>query len=130
MLLPINPLISNGFPLPEKRLAWNQPVGRHTVQRHPSDEETSMNTLTEAQGDNPNTERRRYPHLRAIYPDARLHIDHVFHNRHDWAGSPIDYVAHRIIHETYPQLDSSEVRLLVGAIERVHAALAVNDKAH
>lgn len=94
-----------------------------------------MNTVTEAQGDNPNTERarperRRYPHLRAIYPDARLRIDHVFHNRHDWAGSPIDYVAHRIIHETYPQLDSSEVRLLVGAIERVHAALAAAETSH
>jgi len=99
-----------------------------------------MNTDTEAQGDIPHTdrphtehahpERRRYPHLRAIYPDARSHIDHVFHNRHDWAGSPIDYVAHRIIHEHYPQLASNDVRILVGAIERVHEALAAAGKAH
>jgi len=94
-----------------------------------------MSTETEAQGDIPHAERahperRRYPYLRAIYPDARVHIDHVFHNRHDWAGSPIDYVAHRIIHEHYPQLVSNEVRILVGAIERVHEALAVDEKSN
>jgi len=87
-----------------------------------------MDTQTEAQIGVARPERRIYPQLRAIYPDARLHIDHVFHNRHDWAGSPIDYVAHRIIHETYPQLVSSEVRILVGAIERVHEELAAAEK--
>lgn len=80
-----------------------------------------MDTQTEAQA---RPERRRYPHLRAIYPDARLHIDHLFHNRHDWAGSPLDYLAHRVIHENYPHLASGEVRILVSAIEQVHQALA------
>lgn len=89
-----------------------------------------MNIQTEAGSDPAHPERRRYPHLRAIYHEARHRIDHVFHDRHDWAGSPIDYVAHRIIHESYPQLDSSEVRLLVGAIERVHQELAATEKAH
>jgi len=94
-----------------------------------------MNTESNAHGDKQHTERahperRLYPHLRAIYPDARLHIDHVFHNRQDWAGSPIDYLAHRIIHEHYPQLASNDVRILVGAIERVHEALAAAGKAH
>jgi hypothetical protein len=85
-----------------------------------------METQPKAQG-NAQTERRLYPHLRNLYPDARLHIDHIFHNRHDWAGSPIDYLAQRIIHETYPQLGSNEVRILVGAIERVHQALAADE---
>ena len=89
-----------------------------------------MNTQTEAGSDPAHPERRRFPHLRAIYPEARHRVDHVFHNRHDWAGSPIDYVAQRIIHESYPHLDSSEVRLLVGAIERVHQELAATEKAH
>lgn len=72
----------------------------------------------------PAKERRRYPHLRAIYPEARIHIDHLFHNRHDWAGSPIDYLAHRVIHEHYPHLHGEDVRILVSAIERIHQALA------
>ncbi len=72
-------------------------------------------------------ERRHYLHLRTIYPDARVHIDHIFHNRHDWAGSPIDYVAQRVIHEAYPQLGSNEVRILVSAIERVHQAIAASE---
>lgn len=70
------------------------------------------------------SERRRYPHLRAIYSEAREHIDHFFHNRHDWAGSSIDHLAHRVIHEAYPHLHGEEVRILVAAIERLHEALA------
>jgi len=83
-----------------------------------------MDTQTEPQQYGARSERRRYHHLRAIYPDACKHIDHIFHNRHDWAGSSIDYLAHRLIHETYPHLGSGDVRILVGAIERVHQAQA------
>lgn len=80
-----------------------------------------MDQHAEAQ---PVSERRHRQHLRAIYPEARTHIDHLFHNRHDWAGSPIDFLAHRIIHETYPHLRSEDIRVLVTAIERIHLALA------
>ncbi len=69
-------------------------------------------------------ERRHHPHLRAIYPDARIKIDHLFHDRHDWAGSPIDYLAQRAIHESWPHLQGDDVRILVDAIERVHLKLA------
>lgn len=69
-------------------------------------------------------ERRHHPHLRAIYPDARIKIDHLFHDRHDWAGSPIDYLAQRAIHESWPHLQGQDVRILVDAIERVHLKLA------
>jgi hypothetical protein len=70
------------------------------------------------------SERRHHAHLRAIYPEARTHIDHLFRNRHDWAGSPIDILAHRVIHENYPGLRSEDIRVLVAAIERAHQALA------
>lgn len=80
-----------------------------------------MDMNTEPQTD---VERRQHPHLRAIYPEARIHIDHLFHNRHDWAGSPIDYLAQRVIHENYPHLHGEDVRILVGAIERTHQMLA------
>lgn len=78
-----------------------------------------MNPPTRPDGD-----RRQHPHLRALYPEARIHIDHLFHSRHDWAGSPIDYLAQRAIHEAWPHLRGEEVRILVGAIERVHQKLA------
>lgn len=86
-----------------------------------------MDTNAEPQ---PANERRRHPHLRAIYPEARTHIDHLFHNRHDWAGSPIDFLAHRVIHETYPHLRSEDIRILVNAIERMHLALANQEARH
>lgn len=63
-------------------------------------------------------ERRRNIKLRGIFPDARIRIDHFFHSRTDWAGSPTDFLALRIIHESYPDLSSAEVRVLMSAIER------------
>lgn len=63
-------------------------------------------------------ERRRHPHLRAIYEEVRERIDHFFHSGTEWANSPMDYLAHRVVHEAYPQLTSQDVRLLVTAIER------------
>lgn len=80
-----------------------------------------MQTSDEPQ---PTHERRSHLHLRDIYPAARIQIDHLFHNRHDWAGSPIDMLAQRLIHETYPHLHSEDIRILVDAIERIHLALA------
>lgn len=62
-------------------------------------------------------ERRGNMKLRAIYPDARIRIQHFFHAHTDWAGSPKDYLALRVIHEAYPILSSAEVRTLVNAIE-------------
>jgi hypothetical protein len=63
-------------------------------------------------------DRRTQPHLRAIYNDARIRIDHFFHDSHKWAGSPIDYLALRVIHEAYPELSTHDVQTLVAAIER------------
>ena len=62
-------------------------------------------------------DRRTHPHLRAIYGDARVRIDHFFHNASDWAGTPIDYLALRVVHEAYPHLTAHDVRTLVAAIE-------------
>lgn len=62
-------------------------------------------------------ERRRNHKLRGIFSDARIRIDHFFHARTDWAGSPTDYLALRVIHEAYPELSSEEVRTLMRVIE-------------
>jgi hypothetical protein len=63
-------------------------------------------------------DRRSHPHLRAIFNDARIRIDHFFHDSHNWAGTPIDYLALRVVHEAYPELSTQDVRTLVAAIER------------
>ena len=63
-------------------------------------------------------DRRTRHDLRAIYNDARIRIDHFFHDSHQWAGTAIDYLALRIIHEAYPHLSTQDVRILVAAIER------------
>jgi len=63
-------------------------------------------------------DRRRNPRLRSIFPDARIRIDRLFHSRHDWAGSPEDFLALRLLHESYPYLESGEVRTLMLAIAR------------
>ncbi len=67
-------------------------------------------------------DRRRHHKLRDIYDDARSKVERFFHMRHEWAGSSIDYLALRLVHETYPDLDSHEVRTLVAAIERAFQA--------
>ena len=63
-------------------------------------------------------ERRTHPQLRHIFNDARIRIDHFFHDSNNWAGTPIDYLALRVVHEAYPDLSTQEVRTLVAAIER------------
>jgi hypothetical protein len=64
------------------------------------------------------TERRKHPQLRAIFDEARSRLDQVFGQDADWAGSDRDYLALRVIHDAYPQLNADEVRILTHAIER------------
>lgn len=76
-----------------------------------------MQHYIDAEG-NPQPDRRTNLKLRSIYDEARGRLDHFFHDKGDWAGSSIDYLALRIIHEAYPDLSPEEVRTLVAAIER------------
>jgi hypothetical protein len=68
-------------------------------------------------------ERRRHHHLRAIYDEVRGRIDHFFHSGTEWANSPMDYLAHRVVHEAYPSLTTQDVRVLVTAIESKYQAM-------
>jgi hypothetical protein len=79
-----------------------------------------MSTYTDGRGA-VQVERRIHPQLRAIYDDARLRIDRFFHDSEHWAGTPIDYLALRVVHEAYPDLPGDDVRTLVSAIERRYA---------
>lgn len=81
-------------------------------------------------GSNIVMERRKHPNLRAIFAEAKGRLDHVFNHTTDWAGSDRDYLALRVIHEAYPELNADEVRILTHAIERrVKAELAERNNA-
>ncbi len=73
-------------------------------------------------------ERRKYPHLRAIYDESRKYIDHLFQGNREPISGPMDHIAHRIIEKQYPNLSSEDIRILVGAIERVHQVFATAGK--
>lgn len=63
-------------------------------------------------------ERRKHPNLRALFNEAKGRLDHVFNHSTDWAGSDRDYLALRVIHDAYPELNADEVKILTHAIER------------
>lgn len=89
-----------------------------------------MNNQREVQEAGVRSERRKYPHLRAIYDEARQHIDHLFRGNQGPVSGPMDRIAHRIIEQRYPNLSSDDIRILVGAIERVHQVFATVGKSH
>ncbi|MCP5277887.1 MAG: hypothetical protein H6935_05920 [Thiobacillus sp.] len=88
-----------------------------------------MSTYAESDGAI-QVERRTHPHLRAVYSDARIRIDHFFHDSSNWAGTPIDYLALRVVHEAYPDLSTQDVRTLVAAIERRYEQEQRQDQDH
>jgi hypothetical protein len=61
-------------------------------------------------------ERRLKPHLREIFDDVNKRLAHYLHEQGEWAGSSIDFLALRIVHENYPELSPDEVREVVTAI--------------
>lgn len=63
-------------------------------------------------------DRRHDARLRAICPDARIRIAHFFHGSHDWVEGTLEYLAQRLVHESYPDLTTAQVRILITAIER------------
>lgn len=77
-----------------------------------------QDTVNQVRHDGFIIERRQNLRLRAIYDDVRARIAHVFDGHADWVGSPTEYLVQRLVHETYPDLSSDEVRTLITVIER------------
>ncbi len=63
-------------------------------------------------------ERRQNARLRSIFPDARTRVAHFFHGSRDWVDGTLEYLAQRVVHESYPDLSTAEVRILIAALER------------
>ena len=63
-------------------------------------------------------ERRTNAQLREKFDSAARRLQHFFHGHNDWAGTSHDFLALRLVHEHYPELNTKEVRTLVTAIGR------------
>jgi hypothetical protein len=61
-------------------------------------------------------DRRKHHKVREVYPDACLRIAPHLYDQYFWVESPNLMLAHTMAHEFYPDLSSSEVNILVGAI--------------
>lgn len=77
-----------------------------------------MAKMTAAGNEPSSIERRHNARLRAIFADAHNCIAHFFHGSNDWVDSSVEYLAQRVVRESYPDLSPEEVRILVAAIER------------
>ena len=82
-----------------------------------------MNSKIETRDGGERPERRRHPHLRNIYEEARRHLDHIFREHESPADSQAEIEAFRIMQERFPHLGSDDIRILVAAIQRVHEVL-------
>lgn len=63
-------------------------------------------------------ERRKHHALRAIFDDARVRIEKFFLPDSPWAGESVDYLARRVMRESYPDMTAGDIQILVGAIAR------------
>lgn len=70
------------------------------------------------------SERRRYDHVRDIFPEASALIAPFFAKENRWGNSTLDHLAYRVIRDRYPELSFEEVYVLVVASRRVSAAHA------
>ena len=63
-------------------------------------------------------ERRHNARLRSIFPDARTRVAHCFHGSRDWVDGTLEYLAQRVVHEGFPDINAAEIHMLIKAIER------------
>lgn len=82
-----------------------------------------MNSKLKTRNGGERPERRRHPHLRNIYEEARRHLDRIFRDLQPPEESQAEIEAQRIMQEQFPHLGSDDIRILVAAIQRVHQVL-------
>lgn len=67
-------------------------------------------------------ERRKTPHLRAIFIEAYDVIEPFFSPDNAWGGYTHEHLAFRALHEHFPTLSGEEVFIIVTAAKRVFAS--------
>lgn len=76
-----------------------------------------MNQVT-AKRESTFIDRRNNARLRSIFPDARIRMSQLFRGSLNLRDNPLEFLAERWVHETYPELSAADIRLLVCAINR------------
>lgn len=64
-------------------------------------------------------DRRTNPQLRKIFVEAYEVLRPFFDPANSWGGQPHEHLAHRALHEQFPDLSTQEVFALVEAARRV-----------
>lgn len=66
----------------------------------------------------PQTERRKFHAVRAIFEEALEHLEPFFNPAKTWGAGSMDHAAHVSMHERYPHLSQLELFVLVQAAKR------------
>jgi hypothetical protein len=67
-------------------------------------------------------ERRRDLELRAVFDEVYARVEGFFDPAHTWGGAPLTLWVYRVVRESYPHLDHTQVHTLVAATQRVYRA--------
>jgi hypothetical protein len=65
-------------------------------------------------------DRRRDLELRAVVNEVYARIEGLFDPTRTWGGPPLTMWVYRVVQESYPQLDATQVQALVAAAQRVY----------
>jgi hypothetical protein len=67
-------------------------------------------------------DRRRDLQLRAVFDEVYARVEGFFDPARTWGGPPLTQWVHRVVSESYPQLDATQVQALAQAAHRVYRA--------
>jgi hypothetical protein len=65
-------------------------------------------------------DRRRDLELRAAFSEVYARIEGLFDPARTWGGPPLTIWVYRVVQESHPQLDATQVQALVAAAQRVY----------
>jgi hypothetical protein len=67
-------------------------------------------------------DRRRDLALRAVFDEVYPRVEGFFDPSRTWGGPPLMHWVYRIVRESHPQLDATQVQTLGAALHRVYRA--------
>lgn len=67
-------------------------------------------------------DRRRDLELREVFDEVYGRVEGFFDPSGTWGGPPLMYWVYRVVRESYPHLEATQVQALVAAMHRVYRA--------
>jgi len=67
-------------------------------------------------------DRRRDLELRAVFDEVYARVEGFFDPSRTWGGPPLMHWVYRVVRESYPHLDATQVQALGAALHRVYRA--------